>query len=784
MFQNNSNWSYFSAHGHAHYLNGINVNKITSIYGLDAFGDNGTEGNPGNTRENLLIGTDIGLYFSSSLYNGYLVNYTNLLRPFSLFHYDELGNIRVNDISVNTSSTTMPMCEDGVWLACDDGLYLIKPDYAAYINSHSLQVASFQDMDASIAQTTICTGTSVTATLSRVLYPQLTVQWYKNGQELPAQTANTLVINATGEYYAVLYDPCGNIHWESNHLTIQVISAPVFTFNYPDKLPLCNTSSTVLKTDDNPQYSYRWYTNGVLNGATDYQFTVTQSGKYKVEVSACTNSWVPSKEIEVDLINLPVPVVAADKPKYCAGDIAVLTVNTPVDPGYHINWYQDGNLITADQDKTSIQVTTDGNYTVNLSSTVGPCTQASVPQQIAFTPAPVFAFNYPNELSYCAGTPVTLTATGSAAYQYRWYKDGTLTGDVTPSLSITQTGKYKVEVSSCDGSWVPSKEIQVDLIDIPVLVITTDKPAYCIGDNATLSIAIPVDPGYTINWYRDNVLLNADVNQTSVNTNITGYYSVTVTNNQPNTDGSTCSQTSNSQSLIFNPPPTASIQKIIKTTLCDGQTVDLKVTYNTGTVKWSTGLTTDQVSVNRSGTYKATVTSAAGCITEASVDVEFFPNPILNIPNIAVCVPSHKTVTLTAPAGLASYTWNGQTGNNTYLVDHPQTLTLRVTDANGCQATQDIQVADECPEIRIPNAFTPNGDGINDTWTIIGLEYDPTALIRVFTRYGQQVYQSKGYGTPWNGEYRGKKLPVGAYYYIINTKNGSQTYSGEVTIIY
>jgi len=118
------------------------------------------------------------------------------------------------------------------------------------------------------------------------------------------------------------------------------------------------------------------------------------------------------------------------------------------------------------------------------------------------------------------------------------------------------------------------------------------------------------------------------------------------------------------------------------------------------------------------------------------------------------------------------------------LVDHPQTLTLRVTDANGCQATQDIQVADECPEIRIPNAFTPNGDGINDTWTIIGLEYDPTALIRVFTRYGQQVYQSKGYGTPWNGEYRGKKLPVGAYYYIINTKNGSQTYSGEVTIIY
>ena len=146
-----------------------------------------------------------------------------------------------------------------------------------------------------------------------------------------------------------------------------------------------------------------------------------------------------------------------------------------------------------------------------------------------------------------------------------------------------------------------------------------------------------------------------------------------------------------------------------------GQTVDLKVNYNAGTINWSTGQTTDQISVSRSGTYRATVTSAAGCKAEASVDVQLFPNPILNIPNTAVCVPSHKTVTLTAPAGMTTYTWNGQQGNNTYVVDHPQTVTLIVTDANGCQATPDIQLADECPEIRIPNAFTPNGDGINDT---------------------------------------------------------------------
>jgi gliding motility-associated-like protein len=786
LSQVNRNYNDQSSWPHAHYLNNIPVNKITDIFGLTAFGSDGIFADPGLIKQTLLVGTDQGLYFSSSIFNKFdqVNGFGNGLRAFALFHYDELGNIRVNDICTNLLSDNPLICENGVWVACDNGLYLLKPDYAKYINSQQLHAAGFENLPDSVSSTEICSGTSTTAILNTSLYSGSSIQWYKNGIELPGESQRSLVIGSAGDYYAVLYDPCENIHLESNHLKVQVISAPVFNFNYPARLPLCNSTSTVLKTDNNPQYSYRWYTNGVLNGATDYQYTVTQSGRYKVEVSACTNSWVPSNEIEVDLINLPDPAVTADKSNYCAGDIATLTVNTPVDPGYHINWYQDGNLLTADLDKISIPVTTDGNYTVTLSSTVGPCTQTSAPQPIAFTPAPAFTFNYPAGLRYCSGTPVTLKAEGSAAYQYRWYKDGTLTGDIGPALTITQTGEYKVEVSSCEGSWVPSKTVQVDLINIPVPVITTDKSAYCIGDNATLSIGAPIDPGYTINWYRDNVLLNAAVNTTKINTDIAGTYSVTIVNNQPNTDGSICSQTANPKSISFDQLPTISIQKIVKTTLCDGQTVDLKVTYNTGTVKWSTGQNNDQITVRNSGTYTASVTTAAGCSVAQAIDVTFFPNPILNIPNAGVCVPSHKTATLTAPQDLVSYTWNGQSGTNTYTVDHPQTVTLTVTDANGCQATQQIQINDECPDVRIPNAFTPNGDGINDTWDIIGLEYDPTAMVRIFTRYGQQVFQSKGYGTAWNGEYQGKKLPVGAYYYIINTKNGTQTYSGEVTIIY
>ncbi|MDB5135731.1 MAG: hypothetical protein JWP37_2334 [Mucilaginibacter sp.] len=937
------------------YLQGIKVNKITDIYGFASL-DNPYDNNRPNTisNENLLVGTDNGLYFSSSIYGNFKNNGGGFLHAYSMFHYDALGTIPVNDISVNGSAgqyvNTPYGCEDGVWVACNNGLYFIKPDYAKYLDPTTrLQAVQCENIPFPDNSTTVkvCSGETARFYLNTNIPATNSVQWVKDGVDLPGKTGLTLQVTTPGDYYAILYASCENVHVETNHFTVQVIngpvfslnypdqiqncnndpltlqtdnnpaytyrwytngilngetsasytvtqsgkykvevsactdswvpskeievdlidlplpqitsakttycqgdeatinlnipadnsytinwyldgnvlagdknqleikatkpgaysvsitsilksdcihnsppltldfiSAPAFSFNYPDKFQNCNNNPVTLKTDDNPIYSYRWYTNDVLNGGTSSDFVVTQSGKYKVEVSACTNSWIPSKEIEVDLIQLPVPVVTADKTKYCAGDNANLTVNIPTDPGYTINWYQDGNLVPAGQDKTSISVTADGNYTVIVKSNIASCSQTSASQQVIFTPAPIFTFNYPDELRYCAGTAVSLTAGGDVAYQYRWYKDDVLTGDVSASLNITQAGKYKVEVSACEGSWVPSKLVQVDLIPLPVPVIQADKAGYCIGDNAALSIALSSSPDYTINWYKDNILLPANTNQTSLNTTITGQYAVSIVNNLANTDGNTCIQSSALKSITFNPLPTVSIQKTIRTTLCDGQPVDLKVDYGGGSVKWSTGESGDQITVHNSGIYVATVTSVTGCPADASIGLTFLPNPVLNIPNAGVCLQSNKTVTLTAPSGLTTYTWNGQRGTDTYVAYHPQTVSLTVTDANGCQATQDIQVTDECPSITIPNAFTPNGDGINDTWKIAGLEYDQTATVKIYSRYGESVYQSRGYTKNWDGTSKGKQLPSGVYYYIITAKNNTSTYSGSLTIIY
>jgi gliding motility-associated-like protein len=82
-----------------------------------------------------------------------------------------------------------------------------------------------------------------------------------------------------------------------------------------------------------------------------------------------------------------------------------------------------------------------------------------------------------------------------------------------------------------------------------------------------------------------------------------------------------------------------------------------------------------------------------------------------------------------------------------------------------------------------PNAFTPNGDGVNDLWLISGLSTYPNCVISVFNRFGRTVYQSKGYSQPWDGLYQAKTLPFGTYYYTIDLANGKPKITGYVTIV-
>jgi gliding motility-associated-like protein len=88
------------------------------------------------------------------------------------------------------------------------------------------------------------------------------------------------------------------------------------------------------------------------------------------------------------------------------------------------------------------------------------------------------------------------------------------------------------------------------------------------------------------------------------------------------------------------------------------------------------------------------------------------------------------------------------------------------------------------PTVVVPNAFTPNGDGINDIWNIKSIEAYPKCIVSVYSRYGTLVYQSKGYPRSWDGTSNGSPVPTGTYYYIINlNEDNSRPLTGYVAVI-
>jgi len=86
--------------------------------------------------------------------------------------------------------------------------------------------------------------------------------------------------------------------------------------------------------------------------------------------------------------------------------------------------------------------------------------------------------------------------------------------------------------------------------------------------------------------------------------------------------------------------------------------------------------------------------------------------------------------------------------------------------------------------LNIPNAFSPNGDGINDVWNIIGKEFFPGIEVTIYNRWGQVVWKSaRGYPVPWDGRSRGKTLPVDSYHYLIELHDGTRSIIGNVTLL-
>ena len=89
------------------------------------------------------------------------------------------------------------------------------------------------------------------------------------------------------------------------------------------------------------------------------------------------------------------------------------------------------------------------------------------------------------------------------------------------------------------------------------------------------------------------------------------------------------------------------------------------------------------------------------------------------------------------------------------------------------------------PDVVFPSGFTPNGDGYNEYWQIDFVDKFPQMEVEIYNRWGEMLFESVGYGTPWDGRYNGGYVPVGTYYYVIKLNDPlfPDAYTGPLTVI-
>ena len=131
--------------------------------------------------------------------------------------------------------------------------------------------------------------------------------------------------------------------------------------------------------------------------------------------------------------------------------------------------------------------------------------------------------------------------------------------------------------------------------------------------------------------------------------------------------------------------------------------------------------------------------------------------------------------------GTSGQSTSGTNMQMSYTIGEPFTATLQNNSIHTLGFQQpDALPASELP-FAVPGGLSPNGDLVNDNWLPIGFENYPEATVKVFDRWGQEVFYATSKMAPWDGTLGGNALPTADYYYIIDLGDGQQ-YNGVVTL--
>jgi gliding motility-associated-like protein len=619
----------------------------------------------------------------------------------------------------------------------------------------------------------ICEGESTTITATG----GNTYDW---NQTLGAGASHTVSPTTTTVYTVTATD--GNGCTATDNVTVNVNPTPnAFAGN---DITICNGSSVTISASGGT--SYDW--DNSLGAGQSHTVTPAGTTTYIVTVtdgSGCT----ATDDITVTVGAALIPSAGTDT-SVCLNQSITLFASG----GVIYSWEDDlGNVISG-TNSVSITPTTSGYYYVFVSDG-GSCNgMDSVFVDVNALPIA----DAGTDASLCIGDTVTISATGGGTYDWDNSLGSGQSHDVFPTGNTT----YNVTVTDVNGC-TATDDVSIVVNALPTVIASNDA-AICAGISTTISAS----GATTYSW--DNSL-GSGASHTISPTATTTYTVI-------GTDGNNCSN-SDVVTITVNTPPVIDTSSI--------QIQDADCVNGGGTISgisiigqpqysyvWLDGATVIDTSLVigalNQGTYILNVTDANGCTSTIDVMVDFADLSTLNAVNDTVYTDAGVPVTTNVSTndtgdpnsvsilggpynGSATVLSNGEieyTPNAGFV--GTDSLVYQICDlvcTSACEQATVYFIIDEILPVDVPNGFSPNGDGYNDIFVILNLEYYPDNEIIIFNRWGDQVFQAAPYNNDWDGtssnaniKLRGDKVVDGTYFFVLKVAEDIEPINGFVEL--
>ncbi|WP_291402552.1 T9SS type A sorting domain-containing protein [Daejeonella sp.] len=563
--------------------------------------------------------------------------------------------------------------------------------------------------------TTFCQGGSVTLTSS----PGYKYLW-SNGD-----TTQTIIVNKGGNYTSQVINESG-CSITSNIIGVKVLPLPIATITAIGPTTFCQGGSVKLIASQGR--SFLW-----SNGAKTQEIIVSESGNYSVTVTSITDNGCVATSaptaVTVNTVTDKATITANGPTTFCPGGSVTLTASSG-----------DSYLWSNGEKTQSIVVTNAGNYSVKVTNSSG-CTLTSEATTISINPLPTVRISAIGPTSLCQGESVTLIS--SSGKSYLWS-----TGETTQSIKVSSSGKYTVKMTNENGCSNTSEPFTVTVSQTSIATVTASGPlSFCQGGSVTLtsmtgssylwnngattqSINVNNSGNYSVTVKNENgcslisspvtvsvnILPKAEITATgpttfcaggsvtltsntgssylwnngattqSINVNSAGNYSVTVKNENG------CSVTSTPITVIINSLPKAEITASGRTTFCPGESVTLTASSGSSYL-WSTGATSQNIKVDKTGNYSVKVTNSNGCsATSSSTSVIASTTP-----DAVITASGSTTITQNGNVNLSvisvtgnQYQWFknstaiSSATSSVYKATSGGSYTVKVTNSAGC----------------------------------------------------------------------------------------------------